>query len=297
MRVGLCLLVALGVGLPGCRACESAPGSRGDAAGVADAPSSARCTPRTGEHLGIPFVKVCPQDLAAAGATFEPFWISAHQLGCSAGEHDSLACPSVTSLQHPAAGEARTPGMAANTLAAVVEPSLAQSVCYMRFAGRIPTRQERALAEETMGLASVMVAESAGSPRNFSFLRLAEWVTETPCQTPNASKCSAATFPSGPREPIAWSTLASCEGTPLSADAGVPLLAIGEVCPAPDFSWDAGAGRLPCAVRSPAAKPSIIGFALSCRPPEPLARHPEDDIGKVAAFRCVLPESATLGGR
>lgn len=291
MRAAFVTLLCLSLGLPGCRACSAERVSEVKDAAV---PSVAQCTPRTGEHLGILFAKLCPQDLAGTGAVFEPFWIAAQQLGCSAGEHDTLRCPTVTALQHPAPGEERAPSAARRSLAAVVESNIAQSVCYMRFGGRLPTRQERARAEAAMGLASVIVSQSAGTPRNFELMRLAEWVTETPCQTSNAAGCSPSPYPSGPRRPIPWDGLASCEGTPLSADAGAVLLALGEICPAPDFTWDGGAGQLPCAVRSPATRASVAGFALSCSPPEPAKPHPEDDVSKTAAFRCVLPGTATL---
>ncbi|MFO0572277.1 MAG: hypothetical protein U0263_42035 [Polyangiaceae bacterium] len=163
-----------------------------------------------GEQLSIPFAKLCSRDLSVAGARFEPFWIAAQQLGCSAGEHDSLSCPSATALQHPTLGETRAPSAAKRSLAAVVSASTAQTVCFMRFGGRLPTREERARAEAAMGLASVMVAQSTTAPTHFELIRLAEWVTETPCQTSNIKNCSPALYPSGGRRKIPWSTLAAC---------------------------------------------------------------------------------------
>lgn len=292
MRAATLTLLALALGSSGCRACASEPVPVAEDSGATGPP--VQCTPRIGEHLGIPFVKVCPQDLAGTGARFEPYWIAAQQLGCSAGEHDTLRCPFVTAVGHPAHGEERPVGAARGSLAAVVEANIAQSVCYMRFAGRLPTREERARAEAAMGLASVIVSESASAPRHFELMRLSEWVTEAPCQAPNASKCAPATYPSGPRRPIPWATIASCEGTPLAADAGVALLAVGEICPAPELEWKGGSAILPCGVRSPAVRAPIAGFAFSCRAPVPTAAHPEDDVGNTAAFRCVLPGTASM---
>jgi hypothetical protein len=296
--------VTLGLGLAmmllatGCRACDAdvTPATK-DAKG----PSTAACDRRTTERLGIPFVKVCPQDLGSAGATFEPFWIAAAPLGCSAGEHETLRCPNVVALEHPAVEESRAPRALHARLAAVIDPNVAQSVCYMRFAGRLPTREERARAEAAMGLASVMVVQAGAlgdaAPAHFDFVTLSEWVTDAPCETPNAGKCAPAQFPSGPRAPIPWGSIATCDATPLAPDAGAVLLGVGESCPAAGFGWaQGGASTLPCAVRSVSARPAVLGFSLSCRAPPPGARHPDDDIATAAAFRCVVPEVAILTG-
>lgn len=283
----LALFAALGAG---CRACDDAAPPRADA----DAgPRAASCERRTAERLGIPFVKVCPQDLGAAGAAFEPFWIAAAPLGCSAGEHDTLACPNVVALEHPAPGETRAPRPVKARLAAVIDPDVAQSVCYMRFAGRLPTREERSRAEAAMGLAAVMVAER-GAPPHFDFVRLSEWVTPAACEAPQATKCAPATWPEGPRAAIPWGAVHACDASPLAPDASTPALAIGESCPAAAFAWDPkDPTALPCAVRSPAPRPSVLGYALSCRPV--IGQRREDDgIGATAAFRCVVPELALL---
>ncbi len=284
-------LVALGAG--GCRACarDATPPSTD-----AEGPTAAACARRTTERIGIPFVKVCPQDLGFAGAAFEPFWIAAAPLGCSAGEHETLQCPTVVALEHPAVGETRPPRTLRGRLAAVVDAEVAQSVCFMRFAGRLPTREERSRAEAAMGLASVVVAQQ-GTPPHFDLVRLSEWVTGAPCDTPNASKCTPTYYPSGPRAPIPWGTIASCDATPLSPDAGAVLLDVGEVCPAPGFRWGGAETPLPCAIRSPAAsaRPSTAGFALLCKAPV-LAPHPDDPTANIAAFRCVVPEIALVTG-
>lgn len=289
MRTSGSWLVALALASSGCRACAEEPtASKKDAEG----PSTAACTQRTTERLGIPFVKVCPQDLASIGAAFEPFWIAAAPLGCSAGEHEELRCPSVVGLEHPAVGESRTPRVLESRLAAVVDANVAQTVCFMRFAGRLATREERARAEAAMGMASVMVAQQG---THFDYVTLGEWVTDAPCTTTTAEGCGAARYPSGSRAPIPWGALASCKATPLAAGATTPLLAIGEGCPAPEFAWTDASATLPCAMRSPAGRPSVVGFSLSCRPPVG-ERHPDDDVEKTAAFRCVIPEVAILTG-
>jgi len=285
------LVLALLTSLAGCDKKPSPPSSEGASPAST---SGAPCTPRVGERLGIPFVKVCPEDLKGIDAKFEPFFIAAQQLGCSAGEHDTLRCPTVTALQHPAPGETRAPPAPRRSLAAVVEARIAQNVCYMRFGGRLPTRVERARAEEALGIASVMVVTSEGDPKHFDFLRLREWVSEEPLTTPNVSGSGVGEFPSGERGLIPWARLARCEGAPLAGDAGVPLLGVGESCPAPGFAFGEAAALLPCGVKSPAARPSVVGFSLACLPPAPDARHPDDDAEKTAAFRCVLPPSANI---
>ena len=281
------------LGTSGCRAC--APDTSPSAAD-ASAPTVAACARRTTERIGIPFVKVCPQDLGFPGAAFEPFWIAAAPLGCSAGEHETLQCPSVIALAHPAAGDSRAPSPLHGRLAAVVEADVAQSVCYMRFAGRLPTRAERSRAETAMGLASVVVAQR-GTPPHFEFFGLSEWVTDSACETPTVDRCTPAYHPAGPREPIPWGAIASCDASPLSPEtrAGAVLLGLGESCPAPDFAWGPGATLLPCALRSPAPRPSTVGFTLSCKAPE-RAPHANAPVTTTAAFRCVVPEVALLTG-
>lgn len=271
---------------PGCRG-RDVPSTRAtpDASGGA----TAACEPRTTDKLGVPFSKLCPKDLPIAGAAFEPFWISSAPLPCSAGEHAGLRCPAVTPLAHPTPGEARAPGEAPSRLAAVLDADTAQSWCFMRFAGRLPTREERARAEVTLGLSAVMVAKSASDPVHFELRRLSEWVTESPCEAPNVGKCQVGMYPSGARAPIPWDALVACDGAPLAADAGAPLLDVGETCPAPGFDWDASGGKLPCAAKSVVERAPVLGFALSCKRPGPTERHPDDDPGGTAAVRCVMP--------
>lgn len=282
------LCTSLWLACAGCNACSA------DAAPPpADAarPTSVSCTLRTTERLGIPFVKVCPQDLEVVGAAFEPFWIAAAPLGCSAGEHATLRCPSVVALAHPAAGEARAPRALPARLAAVVEHDVAQSVCFMRFGGRLPTREERGRAHATMGLASVVVAQQ---PTHFDYTTLSEWVTEAPCDHPSSDGCGAAVYPSGPRQAIPWGAIAACDAEPLARDASAIVLAVDESCPSFGFEWSDAGSALPCAMGSPAARPSVLGFSLRCRPPAHDA-HPDDD-PSTAAFRCVVPDVAMITG-
>lgn len=285
MRGSALAAVTLGLWVAGCR-CEPEPVVH---VAEASAPTVAECEPRTTEKLGIPFSKLCPQDLPVAGARFSPFWISAHPLGCSAGEHETLRCPVVTPLNHPAAGETRLPEPVPSRLATVIDANAAQGWCYMRFAGRLPTREERARAELGLGLAAVTVTVSSGEPTHFELARLAEWVTEEPCETPTIAKCKPGMYPSGERRPIAWDHQVDCSAAPLESDAGLSLLSVGESCPAPGFDWDVTHGRLPCAARSVAERGPLTGFALTCLRPGHAAPHPPDEPATTAAVRCVMP--------
>jgi len=278
----VCLLLAA----PGCRGCDGA--STGATADTPAPSGAADCDSRTTEKLGVPFSKLCPGDVPAGGPSFTPFWISAQPLNCSAGEHETLRCPYVAPLHHPAPGETRAPLSPPAIRATVLEASTAQGWCYMRFAGRLPTREERARAEVSLGLAAVVVEASAGDPLHFAFSRLAEWVTEGPCETPTVASCKVGMYPSGGRRPIPWDSMLSCSAAPLTGDAGA-LLDVGESCPAPGFDWAASQGKLPCAVRSSVARAPVLGFALTCKAPFPPGPHPADDLEKTAAVRCVMP--------
>lgn len=281
-------LVVLSLATVGCRSREAEPVAL---AGEASADRVAECEPRTTEKLGIPFSKLCPRDLPEMGAKFPPFWISAHPLGCSAGEHETVRCPVVTPLHHPAPSETRPPEPVPSRLATVIDANTAQGWCYMRFAGRLPTRAERARAELGLGLAAVMVTRSAGEPLHFGLTRLAEWVTEEPCETPNVGKCKLGMYPSGERRAIPWEHLVDCSAAPLASDAGLSLLSVGESCPAAGFDWSASQGRLPCAARSVAEGGPLSGFALTCLRPGSGGAHPPDDPATTAAVRCVMPAS------
>jgi hypothetical protein len=249
------------------------------------------CEPRVGEKLGVPFVHVCASDLGVESARFEPFWISAVPLACSKGSHETVRCPSIVALAHPASGESRGPRPIPASMATVIDSEVAHRICTMRFAGRLPTRAERARATDAMGLATMMVVVTDNPPTSFAFRPLAEWVTEVACDTPSVLEpsCGAGTYPTGASSQIPWDAIAACDSRPrFDASAAV---ALGESCPVSHWDWTAGV--LPCAIRSPAGpatRPTVPAFSLDCRPPAPAERHPPD-AADVAAFRCVLPNA------
>jgi hypothetical protein len=74
--------------------CKDDAGNRG----VPPAPV-ASCHRAFGEKLGVPFVRVCPDDLP--GVIRTPFWIAAAPIGCTGGEHGTIACPPVVALAPP----------------------------------------------------------------------------------------------------------------------------------------------------------------------------------------------------
>lgn len=249
----------------GCR------GERGTA--QATTVDAASCTTMTAEKLGIPFVRVCPPP----GFSFEPFWIAAAPLGCSAGSHTTVPCPMVVPIAH--ADIELTP-----RLAAIVELSTANRLCAMRFAGRLPTRTERIFARESQGLSTLVVQrESSVAPTRDEVRELAEWVTEEPWDQPTTIAPSAGPglFPLEGRADVDTRRILACRAKRASIDG----IDIGDTCLAGD-----------CVIRSAAAHP--LTFALSCEettePPLPL---PSPEAAAIAAFRCVLPATAlTLDG-
>jgi len=279
-------LAALGIAASACRDPAPAPPPLATSAPLAAAPE---CEPRTTEKLGVPFAKLCPRDVPELEVDFAPFWISAQPLACSGGAHDAMRCPSVTPLHHPAPGDPRAQPAGPSTLAAVVEAGMAQTWCYMRFAGRLPTRAERVRADLALGLATVTVTHSASDPLHFELQRIAEWVTEEPCESPTLAKCRVGMHPTGERRAIPWDGLLACSAARASADAGLTPLELGETCPAPGFEFGGVERELPCAVRSVAASPAPEPFRLTCRPPAPAPVHPPDEPATTAAVRCVMP--------
>lgn len=266
-----------------CRSSATPPSS--DA--LAAAPACAR---RTGEKLGVPFVQVCAGDLGVPNVAFAPFWISAVPVGCSAGEHETVSCPDVLAIAHPARGDSQPPGAVPRRIAAVIDAEVAHRICTMRFAGRLPTREERARAADALGLATVVVVAGGEAPSSFAFRPLSEWVTETACDTPSLlePRCRPGAFPAGSAPELPWPRLASCEARPRSAEGAVAVYP-GGTCPAP--AWDWASETLPCALRAPVGPalpaPTTV-LSVSCRKPAEGARHPAPAAG-IAAFRCVLP--------
>lgn len=238
------------------------------------APEQAACTAKVAEKLGVPFIRLCPE---RAGE--RSFWVSAVPMACSGGEHGTLPCPPVTALVQPAHGVPADFRAPSPRQAAVVEVYTAHKVCTMRFAGRLPTRAERARARAGLGLASVIVTDSSGTRR---FRELAEWVTDRPCDQPTdlSPDCNPGPFPSTSISAVPWAMLARCEAKP--ADPASPLVDLDGAC-----------GAKACALRgvaAPSARSPVAGFDLSCLPPDATAEHPDRARSEVAAFRCVLDE-------
>lgn len=273
-------------------ACERAPARvevrRSDAAtSSAASRDTGPCTPATAEKIGVPFVRVC----ASPGAGTESFWISAIPLGCSAGEHGTLSCPTVTSLVQPPAA---LPGFRAPSprIAAVVDAYTAHKVCTMRFAGRLPTRAERARARADVGLATVAVTE--GPAGAFRARELGEWVTEPVCAHPTdlGPECHEDRFPKESIGAVSFDALVRCAATPVTSTPR-PLFDVGGACASPAWAGR-GAFTLPCALRGlgygeVGGASAVRAFELSCERGEAGAEHASVRLD-VAAFRCVLPE-------
>lgn len=245
----------------------------------------AACAPATAEKIGVPFVRVCAREGAGS------FWISAIPLGCSAGEHGTLSCPSVTPLVQPP-GALRDFRAPSPRIAAVVDAYTAHKVCTMRFAGRLPTRAERARARADVGLATVAVTE--GPPGAFRARELAEWVTEPVCAHPTdlGPECREDRFPKEAIGAVSFDALVRCGATPVTTSSR-PLFDVGGACAAP--TWvGAGAFTLPCAIRGlgygdVGGASAVRAFELSCERAAAGAEHAPPRLD-VAAFRCVLPE-------
>lgn len=260
-----------------------------DDAGSTASPVAA-CTPGVSEKIGVKFVRVCPTEEGA-----RPFWISAIPMGCSAGAHETVPCPPVTALVQPTKGMPDALATATPKLAAVVEVYTAHKICSMRFAGRLPTRQERARARTLLGAASVVVTESPEA-HAFRPRELAEWVTEKVCDQPTdlAPDCNPGPFPSTSISAVRWDMLARCEARPAASGAGaLPFIELGGECAGQRGPGAAPSLRLPCAVRGAAGGgpgSAVTGFELWCGAPDAAFAHPEKVLPDLAAFRCVLPE-------
>jgi hypothetical protein len=176
-------------------------------------------------------------------------------------------------------------------LAAVVDAYTAHKICTMRFAGRLPTRAERAQARASIGLASAIVAEPGGG-RPLHVRELAEWVTARVCDQPTelGPDCKEDRYPTGAISQVPWSMLARCSARPVVASTRPPIDLGGECA----GTREAGPLALPCSIRGLAhvgeGAPPSTAFELTCEPPLPDAEHPESPRPDIAAFRCVLPE-------
>ncbi|HEY5948043.1 MAG TPA: hypothetical protein VIV40_21250 [Kofleriaceae bacterium] len=256
-----------------------------DDAGTDRAPpaSAAPCHRAFGEKLGVPFVRVCPDDLP--GVIQAPFWIAAAPIGCTSGEHAAIACPPVVALAPPRGGD---PTIQARNVQ-VIDAASAHRTCMLRFGGRLPTSIERAQAHDALGLDTVVVTERSD---HLDFQLLAEWTTEKPCMDPSTlGACTPAAFPAAAVAEVDWVRLRSCTARPASA-ADALVVEPGESCP---LAGAVTAPRCLLASISPGAAPRPA-FELACRAltaaeaVRPASQHPER-----AAFRCVVPDGALVG--
>lgn len=291
-RAGLwCALAVLG-------ACQRAPAA---VHAPPDFQATAPCSGRKVVKLGVPFVQVCPQDVGQPAGTFEPFWIGTLANGCSAGDHGTVLCPTVTSLSAPAAHDPRPPEPVEARLCSMSDALLAHRVCAMRFGGRLPTRTERALAQAALGLTALAVHPSGDPPVRFDLQVLPEWVTAVPCDHPSVlgPECGVSEYPELSARAVDVTNLSSCRALARDATATEATLEVGESCPSPAFAWsgDGHGTLLPCAVRTPPTGGAAAGkaFALQCAPPVRTAEQPEPGGEARALFRCVLPDNALVG--
>lgn len=274
---------------------ETAKRAPAGTAAVADG-AAGSCIEATTERLGLSFLRVCPKRIAGAAA-HAPFWVSAAPIACGAGSHDTVRCPPVLAFVDMPPGDAAPSRAASSQLAAVVESDTAHKICTMRFGGRLPTRAERVLARESLGLATVLVLDSReiGGAR---LRQLAEWVTTAASDHPTLLSPDAGLgrFPADASSVIPWKLAMSCEPTTV-ARVGERRKAIGfdEDCPASGWTSDAGRGHdVPCLVVAPraeAAKEATQAVSLRCDAPGAAPANAGDSVETVAAFRCVLPES------
>ncbi len=291
------LLLALALVLGGCSGCESerVPWSTGDAQPSAEPSGQASppaCSPRATERLGVPFSKLCEEDLPMGGARFAPVWIAAQPLACSGGGEGTMRCPPVTPLRHPAAREQRPAERLGSVSAAVIEADAAQSWCFMRFGGRLPTRQERARAELVFGMTSALLTRSSEEPPSLELSPLAEWVTEEPCETPLATQCRPGLYPSGDRELLHRERLVACDAVPVAPSSELTWLSLGDACPLTGLGLTPALTTLPCGVRSAAEGPAAPSFGLACRAVSAPPNAPPDAPATTAAVRCVMPGTA-----
>lgn len=295
MRPRLAFALALALDLFGCSRSDRAAKRAAGSAPADDARAPGSCAEGTTERLGVPFLRVCPRSLAGAEAP-APYWISAVPIACAKGSHDTVRCPPVVSFAELPPDDAGHSRGASSLLAAVVEADTAHKICTMRFGGRLPTRAERALALESLGLATVLVLDSleVGGAR---LRQLAEWVTIAPSDHPTLLSPDAGLgrFPAEASAVIPWKRAMSCAPTTVAqGGARREVIGVDGDCPASEWSHDAGRERdLPCLVGVPRAEGDARpqrAFALRCDAPGPPPANASDSVETVAAFRCVLAQ-------
>lgn len=267
-------------------ACKNEPAKLHDA-GISPTPEP--CRVRTAEKLGFPFVHVCPTDGPG-------YWINATPIPCSAGEHESIRCPTVVAVSHPVAAD---PAPLPSTTAGMVDADTAARLCYFRMGGHLASRRERSRARDAMGLASIVVTESDAPEGRFRFSELPEWVFEeegADCENGlPAETCHYGLFPSGvPSTAVAWDALRECSAAYVATKPdGLGRVHVGERCPGSALG-DAGAD-LGCALASlavdPHGTPSAATFRLHCAT-KPIGAHAKAVDESTAAYRCVVPENA-----
>jgi hypothetical protein len=251
-------------------------------AGAGEAPEP--CGLRIGEKLGVHFVEVCGADGAS-------FWISVAPMPCSAGEHETIACPSVTPLLAWRAGT--NPVALTARRAAMVDRVSAHRLCGLRFAGHVATRTELERARAARAVAAVIVSEPAAGTGEFRFDALPEWTADGACENPSApgTRCRFARWPDAGARPATLAEVRACDARQIHTDeAPQTSVALGGRCPAPGWTWrgaaDTAGRELPCGVRVPN---SDARFALSCRAPAATPPAAPPDGGDIAGFRCVVP--------
>lgn len=258
-----------------------------------DMAAAAICAPRVAEKLGVRFVEVC------GGEAQAPFWISVAPMTCSAGEHETIDCPSVTPLL---AGDSPVPMTARRV--AVVDAVSAHRLCALRFAGHVATRAELERARSVLGLGALVVAEQRSPAGAFRFEPLPEWTADGACENPSkpGRNCRFARWPraDAPHAPMA--EIRDCDARRVDpTDRAGVRVALGGRCAAPNWRWSGSAAggaldELPCAVHLPDVAMPAAGaadFRLSCRPPDAQPpRAPAIGGADIAAFRCVVPSWA-----
>jgi hypothetical protein len=250
------------------------------------------CRRERAEKLGVPFVRICPDDLP--GVIREPFWITSAPVGCTGGEHGTVPCPMVIPLSRPAEHEPSTSPPIPPRLAQMTDDRSAHRTCTLRFGGRLPTSAELAQAAAALGLVAVVVTEPATTAR-LEFRALAEWATEAPCTVPSTlGACRTSMFPADATTHVAWSELRACTAIPIPA-ADALVVGVGDGCWVGDSAL---AALAPCLLGAPTpAGPSTrSAFGLKCRGlTADQSAHPAEHTQDRAAFRCVVPDHALEG--
>jgi hypothetical protein len=267
----------------GCERSQAPPDASSEAAPSAAGAREDECSARVSERLGVAFLRVCPRAIPGTTSRGSAFWISLTPMACSAGTHDAVRCPPVLSLAQPRTDDPPDVPAASTVLAVVVEADIAHKICTMRFAGRLPTVEERSLARESLGIATALAIDSpsAGAIR---LQEVAEWVTRRPCDQPTMleADCAPREFPWTASAAIPWSVVTRCRASPLASTDGREEIGVDGEC----------AGGLPgCAVVGPAADRRgrrHAGVSLACGEPVAAPASAPVDRIDVAAFRCVI---------